>query len=307
MSYKKRGLIFFTTLMFLSVGTAGYCAEYSNPQLLASPADVQKNAANWIILDCRAPNTTVDKKTSQSLKGYNDGHIPGAVNLGGDCAKVLRDEKSRVRKTDEVAKILGDAGISSDKTVVVYEDAKRVTHATVGFWILEYEGQNDVRLLNGGIEAWQAAGGKLDDKTTKLPPAKYAAHIHKERIATTEEVLKIANGEDKGCQLVDSRTAGEYKGTDVRAKRGGHIPHCPVNISHVELYDKATGKVKSMDDLNKIYGGLNKTRRVIPYCQTGTRSTLAYLALRLMGFKNSANYDDSWIIWGNSEDLPIEK
>lgn len=307
MSDKKRGVIYISILVFLFVSNAGYCAEYTNPQLLVSPADIQKNAATWVILDCREPKTTIDKKTSQALKGYNDGHVPGAVNLGGDCAKVLRDEKSRVRKTDEVAKILGDAGISSDKTVVVYEDAKRITDATVGFWILDYEGQRDVRFLNGGIEAWQAAGGKLDEKATKLPPAKYDAHVHKEKIATTEEVLKIAKGEDSGSQLVDSRTPGEYKGTDVRAKRGGHVPHCPVNISHVELYDKATGKIKSMDDLNKIYGGLDKTRRVIPYCQTGTRSTLAYLVFRLMGFRDPANYDDSWIIWGNSDDLPIEK
>ena len=64
--------------------------------------------------------------------------------------------------------------------------------------------------------------------------------------------------------------------------------------------------IKSADELEKLFGKLDKNKRVIPMCQTGTRSTLTYLKLKLMGFKDPANYDDSWIR-GNTEDLPIEK
>jgi len=190
---------------------------------------------------------------------------------------------------------------------VIYGDIPRITHATVGFWILEYLGQKDVRFLNGGINAWEAVDKKLDTAETKLPPKRYVVHIVKSRIATTEAVLKIAKGEVKGPQVIDSRTPAEYAGTDVRAKRGGHIPNCVLNVTHAEMYDKATGKIKSMDELEELYGKLDKNKRVIPHCQTGIRSTLAYLAFRLMGFKDPANYDDSWIIWGNREDTPIEK
>ena len=69
-----------------------------------------------------------------------------------------------------------NAGISNNKTVVIYADAKRITNATVGFWILEWLGQKDVRFLNGGIEAWEANGKKLDTKETKLPHAKFTAN-----------------------------------------------------------------------------------------------------------------------------------
>lgn len=298
-------LLVISVLLF--VGTSAFSAEYANPQLLVTPADIEKHAGKWIVIDCRDPQTTVDKKTKETLKGYADGHIPGAITLGGDCSKILRDEKSRVKKTEDVEKILGDAGVSADKPVVVYADAKRVTHATVGYWILDYMGEKDVRLLNGGIEAWEAAGKKLDTKETKLPATKYKAHVMKNRIATTEEMLKIAKGQEKGVQTIDSRTPGEYAGTDVRAKRGGHIPNTTINVSHTETYDKATGKIKSMDELMKVFGKLDKNKRTIPLCQTGTRSTLTYLELKLMGFKDPANYDDSWIIWGNDESLPIEK
>ncbi len=307
MGMGKSARYLFMAAVMLS-GVSAYGAEYAHPRLLATPADVEKNAGKWIVLDCRDVQTTTDKKTGAALKGYGDGHIPGAITLGGDCGKVLREEPDNAFKdTTRYEKILGDAGIRNDRTVVIYGDIPRVTHAAVAFWIFEYIGQKDVRFLNGGIEAWEAEGRKLETTEAKFPAAKYTVRESKSKIATSEEVLKIAKGEVKGPQIVDSRTGAEYKGTDVRAKRGGHLPNCFLNVSHTELYDKATGRIKPMDELEKLYGTLDRNKRVIAYCQTGTRSTLTYLVFRLMGFKNPANYDDSWIVWGNREDLPAEK
>lgn len=315
----RKKLIYFVIGILLFVTASGYCAEYANPQLLITPQDIEKNAGEWIVLDCRDTKDTEDKMTKEILKGYDSGHIPGAITLGGDCAKVLRTKETSTVFTDskdpkkyDTAKyeeILDNAGISSDKTLVIYSDKKRITNATVGFWIMEWLGVNDVRFLNGGIEAWEAEGKKLETTANKVPKTKFKANPEtmKKRIATTEEVLKIAKGEAENLQLIDSRTPGEYAGTDVRAKRGGRIPHCLLNVSHVETYDKITGKIKSMDELEKLYGKLDKNKRVIPMCQTGTRSALTYLELKLMGFKDPANYDDSWIIWGNDENLPVEK
>lgn len=306
--------VLLVTAVFVVTGLV-YANEYANPQLLVTPADIEKNKDKWIVLDCRDKEDIVDKKTGETSKGYNSGHIPGAINLGGDCAKVLRTkEESVVFKDDkgniDVAryeKILGDFGISNDKTTAVYSDAKRISNGSVGFWILELLGQKDVRFLNGGIEVWESAGKLLDTKETKLPAAKYKINLVPGRIATTEEMLKIAKAEVKDIQVIDCRTPEEYVGTDLRAKRGGHIPKTSINVSHTETYDKKTNMIKSMDELEKFFGKFDKSKRTIPYCQTGTRSTLIYLELKLMGFKDIANYDDSWIIWGNREDTPIEK
>ncbi len=314
---RKSGLKIFVllfTALFVFTSLA-YAKEYANPQPLVTPADVEKNKDKWIVIDCRDKADKIDKKTGDTIKGYDSGHITGAITLGGECAKVLRTkEESVVFKdakgnvdTAKYEKILGDAGISNDKSVVVYADAKGITSASVGYWILEYLGHKDAKFLNGGIEAWTGAGKSLDTKEHKLTATKYKVNPVLGRIATTDEMLKIAKGELKGINVVDSRTPGEYAGTDVRAKRGGHIPHTTMNVSHTETYDKKTGMIKSMDDLEKLFGKLDKNKRTVPYCQTGTRSTLTYLQFKLMGFKNIANYDDSWIIWGNREDTPIEK
>jgi thiosulfate/3-mercaptopyruvate sulfurtransferase len=187
---------------------------------------------------------------------------------------------------------------------VLYADAHLITSASVAFWIFEYLGHDKVRFLNGGIEAWTDSGKSLEKEAKKLPAEVFRAKGIKSRIATTEEVVKIAKGEIKGVTVIDSRTEKEYGGDDIRALRGGHIPNTTMNVSHVKTYDVQSGKIHSMDDLEGIFGKLDRNRRTIPYCQTGTRSTLIYLELRLMGFKDPANYDDSWIVYGSNVDYP---
>lgn len=287
----KKGKIFLI-LFFLLVSSYSYAAEYANPQLLVTPADIEKNAGKWTVIDCRDD------------KAYAAGHIPGAINLGGACGKVLRDTSLRVKKTGDIEKLLGEAGVSMDKPVVVYADAKLVTGATVAFWALEYLGHNDVRFLNGGIEEWETKGKVLKTGKEKLSPVNFKTNVVKNRIASTDEVVKIAKGEIKDVTLIDARTEKENKGDDIRSLRGGCIPNTTTNISHVDTYHVETGTIFSPDGLGMLFGKLDKNKRTIAYCQTGTRSTLLYLELRLMGFKDPANYDDSWIVYGSNPDNP---
>ncbi|MDP3112718.1 MAG: rhodanese-like domain-containing protein, partial [Thermodesulfovibrionales bacterium] len=177
--------------------------------------------------------------------------------------------------------------------------------ATVAFWALEYLGHTDVRFLNGGIEEWQSVGKPLDNTKTKLPPVTFKANVVKNRIATTDEMVRIAKGEIKDVNVIDSRSEKENKGEDIRSVRGGHIPNTTINVSHTDTYHVETGTLYSADGLEMLFGKLDMNKRTIPYCQTGTRSTLTYLELRLMGFKEPANYDDSWIIYGSNVDCPV--
>ena len=118
-------------------------------------------------------------------------------------------------------------------------------------------------------------------------------------------------------QVVDARTKGEYEGHDIRSIRGGHVPHVTINVPHNDTYDQkkdpATGKdtptsFLSPDRVTEFYKSLDKNKRTIVYCQTGSRSTLTYLEMRLLGFKEPANWDDSWIVWGSdlTKRYPIE-
>ncbi|MEK6672466.1 MAG: rhodanese-like domain-containing protein [Nitrospirota bacterium] len=308
----KRGLLsVFVSVVFLfaSIG-AGYAAQWANPDLLVAPDVVEKNISkpDWVVIDCR------------KLEDYAKGHIPGSISIGKNCKKALRDGTSRAfDDASKYEKLLSKIGIGNTTHVVVYGDlkTKSLDDATVAFWVLEYIGHDKVHVLNGGLEAWTAAGKKLDTAPTMKQPAAFKAKVVKGRYASTDEVLKIAKGQAKGVQLIDARTKGEHEGDDIRALRGGRIPHTDINIPHTDTYDKkkdpATGKdvptsFLSHETVAKFYEKLDKSKRTIGYCQTGTRSTLTYLELRLLGFKEPANYDDSWTVWGNAvnKGYPVE-
>jgi thiosulfate/3-mercaptopyruvate sulfurtransferase len=292
---RMRGAILFLVVGALFVGSLAYSAEYANPGLLADVKMVADNMGkrDWVVIDCR------------DEKAYAAGHIPGAITLGGACGKVLRDATLREKKTEDLEKLLGNAGVSLGKHVVLYADARLITSTTVAFWIFEHLGHDKVHFLNGGLEAWEAAGKPLETTENKLTAATFKANLVKGRLAMSDEMAKIAKGEIKGVNVIDSRTENEHKGSDIRALRGGYIPNTTVNVSHVKTYDVQTGVIHTMDELETIFGKLDKGKRTIAYCQTGTRSTLTYLELRLMGFKEPANYDDSWIIYGSNVDYPV--
>ncbi len=289
-----------TVMLFVFMISGVHAAEYVNPGLLATSKMVTDNIAkpDWVVIDCRAKDT------------YDKEHVSGAISLGDTCAKVMRDKTSRIKKTADLEKLLGGAGISETMHVVVYsQGAKDITDATVGFWILETLGHKNVHFLNGGLDTYKAAGGKVDNVAVTKTATTYKATYTSSRIATTAEMLGHANialGKANGTDvnIIDSRTEGEYKGSDIRALRGGHIPGTDISVSHVDTFDSKTGVIKSMDDLEKLFGKLDKSKRTIGYCQTGTRSTLTYLELRLMGFADPANYDDSWIVWGSNVNYP---
>lgn len=299
--------LFMVLAMVLTTGTIR-AADWANPQLLITADQLEQNLAkpDWVVVDCR------------KLEEYAKGHIPGAISFGKDCKDALRDPTSRIfTSMSRYESLLGKAGIGNNTHVVFYGDmkSKAMDDATVAFWIFEYLGHDKARVLNGGLEAWTKTGKKLDTQPTIKAAATFKTKPVKSRIAATEEVLKIARGQAAGIQLIDSRTKKEYEGEDIRAVRGGRIPNCKVNVPHEDTYDTvkdpATGKDKSTGVLSAekvatAYANLDKNKRTIAYCQTGSRSTLTYLEMRLLGFKDPANYDDSWIIYGANEKFPVE-
>ena len=298
MKGKLKVLLALGVFLLSCVGTAT-AAQWANPGLLVDVDTVKKNIgkSNWVVVDAR------------DLKDYVKGHIPGAISLGKRGKTAFRDPTSRVfQNVSKYEKMLGKAGIGNDTHVVFYHgDIKTLNDATVGFWVMEYLGHDKVHVLDGGLGAWRKGGNRLDKEPTIKKAKTFKAKVVKSRYASTAEVVKIAKGQAKGVQLIDSRTKNEFVGKDVRGVQGGHVPGA-INVSHldtlVKAKDKKTGKMKATDvytadSVGKQFASLDKNKRTIGYCQTGTRSTLTYLQLRLLGFKNPANWDDSWRVYGS--------
>jgi len=306
---KKMRILMLAGVYLLLVTGMAIGAEWANPDLLITPEAVEKNIdkPDWVIIDAR------------DLKDYAKGHIPGAISLGKRVKKALRDSTARTFKdVSKYEKLLGKAGIDNNTHVVFYHgNEKTLTDATVGFWVMEYLGHDKVHFMDGGLEAWRNSGFRLAKEPTIKEPKTFTARVVASRLATTDEITDIATGKTNGVQVIDSRSEKEHEGQDIRALRGGHVPHTTINVSHkdtmIKELDKKTEKMEATGfiDAKAVhdkFASLDKNNRTIAYCQTGTRSTLTYLELRLLGFKDPANWDDSWRVYSSdlAANRPVE-
>ncbi|HEX9112729.1 MAG TPA: rhodanese-like domain-containing protein, partial [Nitrospirota bacterium] len=198
-------LVAFGLILLLPAGFAAATA-WVNPNLLAGPELVQENAGkpDWVVVDCR------------DLKEYAKGHIPGAISLGKECKKALRDGTARIFKdTKKYEHLFGKAGIGNDTHVIFYGEHKvtdTVKDSTVAFWVMEYLGHDKVQVLNGGIDAWLKAGKKLTNEPSIKPEKTFTAKVVPARYASTDEMLQIAQGKKTGVTVIDARSKKEYEG-----------------------------------------------------------------------------------------------
>lgn len=313
-------------LAFISLpGDEGVIPPGANLQLLAGIEDIEKNEHHWIIVDCR------DKES------YNEGHIPSAIHLGETCNNFFRGDlevKGKgvfpnlgMRPVAELEKKLALAGISMEKTVVFYDgkmgDAAAgktygilAGYAFVPFWFMEYLGHQDVRVLDGGIMAWAAAGKPLETKENRLASTVFKANVMKARLATTDDLAR-AGSYLANFQMVDTRTPAEYAGTSAtppnhflegKIAHAGHVPGVALLAPHFyQFVDMETMRLRPIWQLKRIYASLDPGKRTVAYCILGNRSSMAYFVMRLLGFKDPANYHDSWFVYGNTDGVPVEQ
>ena len=242
----------------------------------------------------------VDGRTTAK---YAEGHIPGAA-LVDLFAQHTTDTSAEGVRTWIAAmeEAFSAAGIADGQTVVFYEETSG-NLAARGLWALTYLGHDDARLLDGGLNAWQAAGYPVTTEPSQVARTTFRARPRPEEVATYEDILARLGGP---TQLLDVRREGEYAGTEIRSRRGGRIPGA-IHLDWVNNLD-ATGRFKSPAELEKQYAdlGLARDREVITYCQGGYRSANTWLVLRMLGYPQVRNYLGSWGEWGSRDGLPIE-
>jgi thiosulfate/3-mercaptopyruvate sulfurtransferase len=268
--------------------------QYTREKLLTTPRELRQKlgAVNLCLIDVRP------------AEQFAHGHIPGAVHFDLFGLSLIDTNDAPLKAfMYMIQHVLELRGVSNDKEVVFYEENSGM-RAARGVWFLEYFGHPNVRMLDGGIQAWKAAGGSITTEAAPPKAAKFATDERREVLATVDDVHHSLDR--KGVAILDTRSEGEYLGTHVRAARGGAIPGA-IHIEWTENLD-AAGKFKSDADLKALYDkvGITPEKEVISYCQGGYRAAHSYVALRLIGFPKVRNYIGSWKEWGDRIDLPIE-
>ena len=282
-------------------------ADYARPDSIVT--------TDWVaehLSDPKVRLIEVDVDTA----AYDTGHAPGAVgwNWKADLeTNVVRD----IQDQAGIEKLLSDAGVGKDTTIVLYGDNNN-WFAAYALWLLKYYGIEDAKLMNGGRKKWIEEGRPITTDAAKHTPTSFKASPGNSKIrALRNEVFDLLEKMPSGkAALVDVRAPKEYSGELLApenlpqegSQRGGHIPGAK-NIPWGQAVNE-DGTFKSREELEALYGGQGVTpdRDVIAYCRIGERSAHTWFVLtHLLGYKNVRNYDGSWTEWGSLVGAPIEK
>jgi thiosulfate/3-mercaptopyruvate sulfurtransferase len=280
--------------MPLKISYSKQIMGYANSELLWTIEQLRGHLSDpqLVLMDLRPP------------EAYSNGHIPGARSFDIFGISLVDTRPEPLQAFLWIIEHLIQAkGVNTDSTIVIYDDIAGMRSARL-FWFLEFFGHSDVHVLNGGYNAWAAAGLAVTKDASVPKTGNFRMKQRRELLATAEDVLNRLNSPDS--VLIDTRSDDEFTGKVARAARGGRIP----GAVHLEWTQNLDGKgfFKSAEELRSMYAAhqIPPDKEAIPYCQGGYRAAHTYLALRLLGYPQVRNYLGSWGEWGNRTDLPIE-
>ena len=261
--------------------------------------DVRVVDASWI-----APwSDNVSPQAARRL--YSEGHIPGSVFFDIDeIADTDSDLPHMLPSPEKFSSRVRKMGLGDGNRIVIYDRSNFMASARV-WWMFRVMGHSDVKVLDGGWDAWIREDGAVED----LPPVQssdrhFTVRVQNHLVKSLDQVKDLVG--DASALVLDARPKDRFDGTAPEPRAGlnsGHIPGSD-NVPASSLIDSA-GCLKSPDQLSELLSGYMNVSNLVASCGSGVSAAVILLALQRAGRDDVALYDGSWTEWALDKDTEI--
>jgi thiosulfate/3-mercaptopyruvate sulfurtransferase len=234
---------------------------------------------------------------------YLASHIPGARFVDID---ELSDRSNpaphMLPGAEEFGRAMERLGIGREDRIVVYDNSP-VRTAARGWFMLRHYGANNVSVLDGGFQKWNAEGRPTESGEPQPRSARFDARERSDEVVTKEQIL--AN--EIRTPLLDARGKGRFEGTEPDPRPGvepGHIPGA-CNLPFGSLYNE-DGTFRSRDEIRRLFvdAQVDPSEPFTASCGSGVTAISLIFAAHLLGNDGNKLYDGSWAEWGSDPATP---
>ena len=274
---------------------------------LISVSELQALKGAVVVIDCSADLVKPEAGRQQFEEQHMAGALFADINTDlatHDPALAVNGGRHPLPTREHFAQFLSQCGIDAQTQVVVY-DRQAMNYCGRLWWMLKWCGHDAVAVLDGGLQAWVAAGGAVAaGPATAVKPATF---VLRESLVVLKLTAEVSAALGQPAQtIVDARAPARYKGeTEPFDPVAGHIPGAlnrPFNSNFT-----AEGFMKSPQVLKAEFEALLNGRdanTVVHHCGSGISAVPNVLAMEVAGLGRPALYAGSWSDWCNMPGLP---
>lgn len=234
----------------------------------------------------------------QKPEDYATGHVENAINITKNDIVINVPVDNMLTSKSKLEKLMGEKGIDNNTTILIY-DADKMSAARF-WWTLLVYGNENAKVIDGGLEAIKKAGITLTTAVPTVTETTYkAGDKNTAYIAEMKDVTSQLNEPDDNVVLLDVRTDAEYM-------ESGKVPSS-IMVDYVNVfYSDNTFKDVQTTRINFIDNGMRPEKEIIMYCQTSMRAAPVFLSLYNAGYRNIRIYDGAYMEWSQNPNNPVE-